>query len=487
MGEPKAFLKYKRQAVGYRPVEERIHDFKELDLPLTPDEITQQARRCMDCGIPFCHGAGCPLGNLIPDFNELIFKGHWEQACRLLHSTNNFPEFTGRLCPAPCETACTLGISDEPVLIRHIEYQIVERGFEEGWIRPEPPSQKTGKRVAVIGSGPAGLAAAQQLARAGHDVVIFEKDQKAGGLLRYGVPDFKLSKLVIDRRLRQLEAEGVQFQTDVLVGEDISAHYLRKMFDCICLTMGAGQPRDLNVPGRGYENVLFAMDYLTAQNKLNNSKPLDEQKIVTAENKIVVVIGGGDTGSDCVGTARRQNAKKIYQLEILPKPPESRPADTPWPMWPRVMRTSSSHEEGCERRWSVSTKELLGGAGINAETLHGCEVEWIKKNGDWKIKELEGTDFFLDVDLVILAMGFVHVAHDGLVKDTELKLDQRGNITVNNYQTSDPQIFAAGDTINGPSLVVHAIKSGRQAAEAIDQWLRGKGPGPLSWLVARVS
>jgi glutamate synthase (NADPH/NADH) small chain len=476
MGEPKAFLKYKRQPVGHRPVEQRIHDFNELDLPLTPDEITQQARRCMDCGIPFCHGAGCPLGNLVPDFNELIFKGQWEQACRLLHSTNNFPEFTGRLCPAPCETACTLGISDEPVLIRHIEYQIVERGFEESWIKPELPSEKTGKRVAVIGSGPAGLAAAQQLARAGHDVVVFEKDQKAGGLLRYGVPDFKLSKLVIDRRLRQLEAEGVQFQTDVLVGEDISAHYLRKMFDCICLTMGAGQPRDLNVPGRGYENVLFAMDYLTAQNRVNNSEPLDEQKIVTAENKIVVVIGGGDTGSDCVGTARRQNAKKIYQLEILPKPPESRPADTPWPTWPRVMRTSSSHEEGCERRWFVSTKEFLGGAGINAEKLHGCEVEWIKKNGDWKIKELEGTDFFLDVDLVILAMGFVHVAHEGMVKDTSLKLDQLGNIMVNNYQTSDPQIFAAGDTINGPSLVVHAIKSGRQAAEAIDQWLRGKGP-----------
>jgi len=305
-------------------------------------------------------------------------------------------------------------------------------------------------------------------------VVVFEKDRKVGGLLRYGVPDFKLGKHVIDRRLRQLEVEGVQFQKDVHVGEDISAHYLRKMFDCICLTMGAGQPRDLNVPGRGYENILFAMDYLTAQNKLNNSELPDDYKMVTAEGKNVVVIGGGDTGSDCVGTAYRQNAKKIYQLEILPKQPESRPVDTPWPMWPRVMRTSCSHEEGCERMWSVSTKEFLGGAGINAEKLHGCKVEWFKKNGNWKIRELEGTDFFLDVDLVILAMGFVHVTHEGLIKDTKLKLDQRGNIMVNNYQTSDPQIFAAGDAVNGPSLVVHAVNSGRQAAAAIDQWLKEK-------------
>jgi len=475
MAEPKAFLKQKRRPVGYRPVEERIHDFNELDLPLTPDEIKQQARRCMDCGIPFCHGSGCPLGNLIPDFNELVFKDRWEQACRLLHATNNFPEITGRLCPAPCETACTLGISDEPVLIKHIEYQIVERGFEEGWIKPERPSQKTGKRIAVIGSGPAGLAVAQQSVRMGHEVVVFEKDEKIGGLMRYGVPDFKLAKHVIDRRLQQLEAEGVQFQAGVHVGEDISARYLQKMFDCICLTMGAGQPRDLNIPGRGYDNVLFAMDYLTIQNKLNVSEPLDEREIVTAENKVVVVIGGGDTGSDCVGTARRQKAKKIYQLEILPKPPESRPVDTPWPMWPRVMRTSSSHEEGVERRWSVSTKEFLGGAGITADRLHACEVEWIRKNDNWQVKEIAGTDFFLKVDLVILATGFVHVVHEGLVKDTALKLDSKGNIIVNNYQTSDPQIFAAGDTVDGPSLVVRAIDSGRRAAAAIDQWLQNNG------------
>ena len=474
MAEPKAFLKYKRRPVEHRPVEERIRDFSELDLPLTPDELVQQATRCMDCGIPFCHGAGCPLGNCIPDLNELIFKGRWREACRLLHSTNNFPEITGRLCPAPCETACTLGISDEPVLIRHIEYQIVERGFEEGWIQPMPPAQKTGKRIAVIGSGPAGLAAAQQLARAGHNIVVFEKDKRVGGLLRYGVPDFKLEKRIIDRRLEQLKAEGVQFQTGVHMGEDISARYLRKMFDCICLTMGAGHPRDLNVPGRGYENIIFAMDYLTAQNMRNASEPVDERETVTAKDKVVAVIGGGDTGSDCVGTARRQNAKKIYQLEILPKPPDSRPIDTPWPMWPRMMRTSSSHEEGCERRWAISTKEFIGGAGVKVEKLHGCEVEWIKDNGNWKIRELPDTDFVLDVDLVILATGFVHVVHEGLIKDTQLKLDQRGNVAVSDCQTSDPQVFAAGDTVSGPSLVVHAIDSGRQAAAAIDRWLTKK-------------
>jgi glutamate synthase (NADPH/NADH) small chain len=475
MAESKAFLKHKRRPVGHRPIEERIHDFRELELPLTPDQITQQAQRCMDCGIPFCHGAGCPLQNYIPDFNELVYKGRWEQACRVLHWTNNFPEITGRLCPAPCETACTLAISDEPVLIRHIEFQIVEKGFEQDWIKPMPPAHKTGKRIAVVGSGPAGLAASQQLARAGHDVVVFEKDERIGGLMRYGVPDFKMEKHVIDRRLDQLRAEGVQFQTGVNVGEDLSTRYLQKMFDCICLTMGAGQPRDLNIPGRGYENILFAMEYLTAQNKTLSGEPFDEREYVTAKDKIVVVIGGGDTGSDCVGTARRQGAKKIYQLEILPKPPKSRPDDTPWPMWPRTMRTSTSHEEGCERRWSVSTKEFTGGAGIKAEKLHACEVEWFKRKGQWKIKEIPGTDFFLDVDLVILATGFVHVVHEGLVKDMGLNLDDRGNVAVNNYQTSNPCVFAAGDTVCGPSLVVTAIDTGRKAATAIDQWLRKNG------------
>ncbi|MHC4087036.1 MAG: glutamate synthase subunit beta [Planctomycetota bacterium] len=472
MGEPKAFLKYERQDIAHRPIAERIHDFTELDLPLTPDEIYRQAARCMDCGIPFCHGVGCPLENSIPDINELVYKNRWQQACEMLHSTNNFPEITGRVCPAPCEAACTLSVNDEPVLIRHIEFQIVERGFEQGWIKPMPASTKTGKRVAIVGSGPAGLAVAQQLARAGHDVVVFEKNEQPGGLMRYGIPDFKLEKRIIDRRIEQLTAEGVEFQTDVNVGEDISAHYLQKMFDCVCLTMGTGKPRDLNIPGRGYENILFAMDYLTTQNKLITGKPVEQSRVISARDKVVVVIGGGDTGSDCVGTARRQGAKQIYQLEILPEPPQGRPPDTPWPMWPRIMRTSSSHEEGCERKWSVYTKKFSGGAGIRAEKLHGCQVEWVKKSDDWKMKEIAGTDFTLEVDLVLLALGFLHVVHEGLIKDLGLRLDEQGNVEIDNYQTSQPWVFAAGDAVSGTSLVVHAINSGRQAATAIDQWLK---------------
>jgi len=471
MGDSKAFLNLSRQEVGHRPVEERVHDFRELELPLSPEQIRQQAGRCADCGIPFCHGTGCPLKNCIPDFNELVYKDRWEEACRNLHSTNNFPEITGRICPAPCEASCTLALNDEPVLIRHIEYKIVERGFEQGWIKPLPPATKTGKRVAVIGSGPAGLAAAQQLARAGHGVVVFEKNEQLGGLLRYGIPDFKLEKHIIERRLEQLRAEGVEFQTGICAGEDISVHYLEKMFDCLCLTMGAGQPRDLGVQGREYENVMFAMEYLTGQNRLGSGELTDESELVTAKGKTVIVVGGGDTGSDCVGTARRQGARKIYQLEILPKPPDERPADTLWPMWPRIMRTSSSQEEGCERWWGVMTKKFSGYE-TRVAKLHGCKVEWERKSDGWKINEVAGSEFVLDTDLVLLAMGFVHVAHDGLVKKLGLELDGSGNLKVDGYQTSRPWVFAAGDSVSGASLVVRAINSGRESAAAIDKWLR---------------
>jgi glutamate synthase (NADPH/NADH) small chain len=471
MGQSKGFLRYRRQDVTHRPVEERIHDFAEFDLALTPEQIHQQAARCMDCGIPFCHGTGCLLRNCIPELNDLVYKGKWQQACELLHSTNNFPEITGRVCPAPCEAACTLSVNDEAVLVRHIEFQIVERGFREGWIKPLPAERKTGRKVAVIGSGPAGLVVAQQLARAGNEVVVFEKDERIGGLLRYGIPDFKLDKGIIDRRLEQLVAEGVEFQTGVNVGKDITAHYLHKRFDCVCLAVGAGQARDLDVPGRGYDNVLFAVEYLTAQNRLCSGEKIDESGIVTAKDKVVVVIGGGDTGSDCVGTACRQGARQIHQLEILPKPPEVRPPDTPWPMWPRIMRTSSSHQEGCQRQWSVCTKKLSG-VETGVTQLHCCKVQWFRKDGSWVIKELPDTDFTLDADIVLLAMGFLHLNHNGLVKELGLKLQSSGNLAVENYQTSEKWVFAAGDSINGASLVVRAVESGRAAAQAIDNWLK---------------
>jgi len=470
MAKTKGFLDYNRQDVTYRPIPERVGDYKEIEIPLTPDAIKEQAARCIDCGIPFCHTSGCPVENRIPEFNDMVYHGQWEKACEDLHSTNNFPEVTGRVCPAPCETACTLAINDKPVLIRHIEFQVSERGFVEGWIKPLRPDIRTGKMVAVVGSGPAGLAAAQQLARAGHDVTVYEKDPRPGGLLRYGIPDFKLEKWIIDRRLEQMKAEGIEFHCNVYVGEDITVEYLQDTFDAMVMTMGAGQPRDLPIPGRELPGVHFAMDFLTQQNKFIAGEKIDTDPI-TATGKHVIVIGGGDTGSDCVGTSRRQNPASIHQLEILPKPPDARPQDTPWPMWPRMMRTSSSHQEGCERKWSVMTKKFVGDKS-GVKELHACKVEWTRQNGQWQMTEVPGSEFTLKADLVLLAMGFVHVEHGRLVTESGVELDSRGNIVADNFHTKNPKFFVAGDSARGASLVVWAIQEGRKAAEAVDRYLQ---------------
>ncbi len=479
MGRPTGFLEHRREDIAHRPVAERIKDFAEVNVPHAEGRLVEQASRCMDCGVPFCH-TGCPVRNRIPEFNDLVYRGKWREASENLHSTNNFPEITGRVCPAPCEPTCTLSINDAPVLIKHIEYQIVERAFAEGWIVPCPAPMRTSKRVAIVGSGPAGLAAAQQLARVGHDVVVFEKDDRVGGLLRYGIPDFKLEKGVIDRRLEQLRAEGVKFETGVVVGEDLSVRYLRRNFDAILLAMGAGEPRGLNVLGAAYDNVRYAMDFLTQQNRLvAGDPPASPTDRISARGKVVVVIGGGDTGSDCVGTSVRQGASEVHQLEILPKPPEKANSTTPWPMWPQILRTSTSHEEGCERRWSSLTKRLSG-ADVRANELHGVEVEWTSGPRGSEMKEIPGSEFRMRADLVLLAMGFTHVVHSGLIESLELKLDQRGNVVVNEYMTSEEGVFAAGDTMLGASLVVRAIDAGREAAQRIDTYLMGHSRLPSS-------
>jgi len=473
MADPAAFQKIQREEEGSRPVSERVGDFFEFSLPLDEGRLIRQASRCMDCGIPFCHGIGCPVENRIPEFNLLVARGRWREACDNLHHTNNFPEITGRVCPAPCEAACTLAINDDPVTIKHIELQIAERGFANGWIEPRPAAVSTGRRVAIVGSGPAGLAAAQQLARLGHSTVVFERDELPGGLLRYGIPDFKLDKSILDRRLAQLEAEGVQFQSGVLVGEDISPRYLQKMFDATLLAIGAGQPRDLVVAGRGYENVVFAMDYLTEQNRINAGELDPAERRYDARNRVVAVIGGGDTGSDCVGTAVRQGAREVHLFEILPQPPEGANPATPWPLWPNILRTTSSHHEGCARHWSVQVQRLTG-TGVEVKALHGSKVEWSRSFSGAEMAVTPGTEFSMDVDLVLLAMGFEHVVHRGLVEALGVELDRRGNLlTGPGHMTSEPGLFAAGDASAGASLVVHAIHSGRQAAAAIHRWLGG--------------
>jgi len=473
MGKPTGFMEFKRAEQKKRPVKQRLKDYKEIELQLPVNKLTEQTARCMDCGIPFCHSFGCPLYNLIPDFNDLVYKGHWEKALEVLHSTNNFPEVTGRICPAPCEASCTLSINEPAVTIRQIEHQIIERGWREGWITPQISLQKTNKKIAVIGSGPAGLAAAQQLARQGHEVVLYEKDSRIGGLLRYGIPDFKLEKNIIDRRMEQMAAEGVIFEPNVYVGKDVSAAYLKKKFDAILITAGAGTPRNLNIPGRDLKGIYFAMDFLAQNNNRIAGDEISPDQIIDAKGKNVVVIGGGDTGSDCIGTSNRHGAKQVVQIELLPKPSNERPEGNPWPEWPLTLRTSSSQDEGCERMWSINTKKIVGEKG-QIKKIKCIKLDWSKPNKKTgtPFSEIKGSEFEIKADLVFLAMGFIHVEHGPLVEDYDLQLDQRGNIqTDENYRTSESSVFAAGDAATGASLVVRAINHGRCAAEEIDKFL----------------
>jgi NAD(P)H-dependent glutamate synthase small subunit len=473
MAKPTGFLEHPREDPANRPVAERVGDYKEIEQPLPLDRAEVQASRCMDCGIPYCHAFGCPLGNRIPEFNDMVYRRQWRRALDLLHATNNFPEITGRLCPAPCEAACSLSINSKPVSVRHLELQIVERGWREGWIAPQPAERKTGKSVAVIGSGPAGLAAAQQLARRGHDVVVFEKAAAPGGILRYGIPDFKLEKWILDRRLDQLRAEGVRFETGVEVGADLSVRYLLRKFEALCITAGAREPRDLKVPGRGLEGIHFAMEYLAQQNRRNAGEVIPFDQEILAKDKNVVVIGGGDTGSDCVGTARRQGARSITQIELLPEPPLDRSPDNPWPTWPTILRTSTSHEEGGERMWSVQTKEFLG-LGIRVRGMRCVRLAWSPPDASGRrpFKEVPGSEFELKAELVLLALGFVHVEHGPIIGELGLKTDDRGNLAVDDDgMTNVPGIFAGGDAVLGASLVVRAILLGRRMAAAVDKYL----------------
>ncbi len=470
MADVTGFLKIKRKEAGNRPLNERVCDHSEVEQVLNSEDRMLQASRCMDCGIPFCHWS-CPVDNLIPEWNDLLYKGDWKAAYLRLAATNNFPEFTGRICPALCEHSCVLNISKEPVTIRENEVAIVEKAFSEGYIKPNPPKYRTGKTVAVIGSGPAGLAAADQLNKAGHLVTLFEKDEKAGGLLRYGIPDFKLSKAVIDRRLKVMTDEGLIIKTGVNIGKDISGKELIDQFDAVCLSVGATHPRDLAVEGRELIGINYAMNFLTEQNRINSGAISIKENRLSAEGKKVVVIGGGDTGSDCVGTSIRQKAKSVTQIEILPKPPETRADNNPWPYYGKVLKTSTSHEEGCERFWGISTIRFIGDAnhvkGVEVE-----DVEWKSINGVYTMEPVAGSRRIIDTDFVLIAMGFVHPILDGLLVELNVELDQRKNIKVNVDQTTSlPKVFAAGDSVSGASLVVNAIASGRKVAEKIDRFL----------------
>jgi glutamate synthase (NADPH/NADH) small chain len=466
MGKVTGFLEIDRQDRKYAPAADRIRHYKEFVIPLSEEATKDQAARCMNCGIPYCHN-GCPVNNQIPDWNDLVYRGDWQEAIRNLHSTNNFPEFTGRICPAPCEASCTLNLEDSPVTIKSIECAIIDRAWKEGWVQPEPAKQKTGKSVAVVGSGPAGLAAAQQLARAGHDVHVYEKHAKAGGLLRYGIPDFKMEKHFIDRRIDQMSAEGVTFHYGVNVGVDVKVDDLVAKHDAVILAGGAEKPRDLPIPGRDLAGVHFAMDFLPQQNRRVGGEPIGTNEPILASGKHVVVIGGGDTGSDCIGTSVRQGALSVTQLEIMPKPPEKENKLLSWPEWPLKLRTSSSHQEGAEREFAVNSVEFIGENG-KVQKLKCVRV-------DEKFQPIAGTEFELKADLVLLAMGFVSPIHDGMISDLGVKLDARGNVFADTikYKASVEKVFACGDMRRGQSLVVWAIREGRQCARAVDEHLMG--------------
>jgi glutamate synthase (NADPH/NADH) small chain len=474
MGKPTGFLEIGRELPKRRPVQERVKDFREIYLDFPLEKLRAQGARCMDCGVPFCH-QGCPLGNVIPDWNDLVYRNRWREASDRLHATNNFPEFTGRLCPAPCEGSCVLGINTPPVTIRQIELEIVEHAFREGWIKPEPPMVRTGKKVAIVGSGPAGLAAAQQLNRAGHWVTVFERADRVGGLLRYGIPEFKMEKRILDRRLKQLVGEGVAFVTNAHIGVNVPVEALRKSYDVLLLTGGATKPRDLNVPGRELDGIHFAMEYLPLQNRRCLGDEIPEERFITAKDKRVVIIGGGDTGADCLGTAHRQGARSVYQLELLPMPPKDRVSDNPWPLWPNILRLSSAHEEGGTREFCISTMRFSGQSG-RVERLHALKVEFVPGGGNGRpiMREVPGSQFELEADLVLLAMGFLGPEKGGMLDQLGIEPDERGNIPVNSDRMANlTGVFSAGDMARGQSLIVWAIMEGRQAAMGIDKYLMG--------------